>query len=276
MNFRALLAAVTLLPAGAAFAAPGDACDSATFTEVCSDAATLVVCPSQGTDANTEVAVNCVDGLFSDGTNPISIDGAACADQACEGTACGDLPPVNCVQGQTGGQCVGAAAALDEDTANDDLAFSLLCGAGLSCVTGADGETCTARVGGACTGATDSTCEGNIWRICLGNQAGTIFLPDPVGIDCAAFGGTCNANGADGPSCEFPTEPGEGEGEGGGGGGDVDGGGDGDGVGNNNRDDQAEPAPSTTSISCSTTSPSALSAFAALAVAVLALRRRRR
>jgi hypothetical protein len=114
---------------------------------------------------------------------------------------------VSCLQAEAGGECVGVGALLDNDPGNDDVAYVLLCSDGLSCVSGADGESCIARVGAACTSGTEATCEGDVLRLCLSGDAGRFFLPDPVGVDCASFGQKCNPNatlndGSRGASCD--------------------------------------------------------------------------
>jgi MYXO-CTERM domain-containing protein len=273
MNFRALLAAAVLLPAGASYAQ--DACNAGETPETCTGT-TINFCndaDGTGPNAGTTDSFDCAQA------------GANCGEIGCSGPSaeCSDgVLRSDCVA-PVGSRCIGISRLVNADTTDDDSAFALSCEGDATCVTGpnADGsdleDSCVAHIGAACTVDTDVACVGDVVVFCrrfIENQGDTepsIAQLSNFGIDCAALGGTCNPavqfdDGTTGPDCEFPTA-GEGEGEGEG----DTGGGEGEGEGNA-RDDQAEPAPS----GCKLNAFGALPAFGPLALALLALRRRRR
>jgi uncharacterized protein (TIGR03382 family) len=261
MNFRPMLVASFLLPAAASFAAPGDPCTADTDS-VC-NGTSVEFCNAE----NVIEAFDCA-----------QLGGASCGDVECSG------PSAECADGvlfqdcvaDVGQQCIGASLLVDEDTTNDDGAFSFRCAGDATCVTGpnaaGDGfaDVCVARLGDACEVDTEPACVGDVLVFCRrfieneGDTEASIAQSSGVGLDCGALGGTCNPTAtAEGPDCEFP-EPAEGEGEGEGSGGDD------DDDGGNGRDDEPEPAPG----GCSATAGLA-PVFGAALLALLAVRRRR-
>jgi hypothetical protein len=292
MNLRALLAAVTLLPAGMAFAAEGDPCNPETFTTTC-DADNIILCgaANQG-DPNTELHLDCTSEFYSSGGGQALIEPTfTCAAPACTGTACTNTP--SCIgEAAEGAACQGAIGVIG----GGQDALIIPCAAGFSCNVTQDGEACTATTS-TCT-ASGASCDGTVLKLCFGGADAT--FTDPATLDCALVGGECRTEGqftgcfvaeqglcatngfvavceegldcspdqagAAFGTCTTPsTGEGEGEGEG-----EV--GGEGEGEGND-RDDQAELPPSA---GCALNAFGALPAFGPLALALLALRRRRR
>jgi MYXO-CTERM domain-containing protein len=288
MNFRALLAAVTLLPASAVFAATGDPCVANTFTNTCNADGSIQLCDTQtAPTAPVEASLTCADAI-----GPLAAD-ASCGNPGCIGT-CDDFG-VGCVS-EVGEKCIGFGVLFTQDPNDDQLIGSVSCAGDASCAVAVEGQAavdrCVAHVGPACTAEGLSSCTGTVWSACLASDSGGFGLTSNIALDCSIIGSTCGeqpcecdaqcgSNGkctagvceggvtciaaaTDLPACNAGEGEGEGEGEGDVGGSD----------GNNNRDDQAEPAP--TGTSCSSTSSAALPAFGVLAVALLSLRRRRR
>ena len=288
MNFRALLAAVTLLPAGAAFAATGEPCVADTFANACNADGSIQFCDDQtAPTAPVEASTTCAEALGAGGAD------ASCGDIGCVG-ACNDVG-VGCVA-EVGEKCIGFTPLFTQDQADDQLIGAVSCAGDATCSVAVEGQApvdrCVAHIGPACTPEGLASCTGSVWTICFADQNGTLGLTSNIALDCALVGSTCGEQPCEcdaqcgqngtctngfcegGVTCvtaaaDLPACGGEGEGEG------EAGEGEGETDGNNNRDDQAEPAPSST-INCSSTSAAALPAFGALALALLSLRRRRR
>jgi uncharacterized protein (TIGR03382 family) len=265
MQLRALFAASFLVSTAVAAQTP---CDPETFEGSCTGSS-LEFCDTR-TDAN-----NPVTATFDCAAEAA---GASCGAIGCTGAA-----STSCVNGELfedcqaniGGACIGAGPLLDDDAANDEAAFALLCVGDGTCLSGSNGDSCVAHLGGACSPTTEPSCVGNTLVFCrrfideAGQTEATFALNSNIGLDCTVFGATCGADGDGGFNCIG----GEGEGEGEGGEGEGEGEGEDD-DGGSRRDDNAEPAPAGLCSGFGTNG--AMASFAVLGLALALARRRRR
>lgn len=230
-------------------------CDPATAANSCTDDTTISFCDDT-TNPSTPVtgSASCT---FPDAQNAPTVPGGTCSTELpcrdTEGDGCtafGLTSGATCLAG-LGDPCLGLSPLLNDDEADDENALGLICGGGNACIIGGSSnaavEECVSGIP-ACT-TFGISCSGQTLSLCLfgasedADESGALngtedkdgdgvvdafIITQPVGIDCAAFGGTCSNSATSGPlhdafpdaagqalpDCAFPEEPAEGEGEG--------------------------------------------------------------